>query len=151
MKERKEAKVFIGNGFFFKYDPKHSKTLAYFDTFPFCFPFSIESDRFRGINMHYLPMALRARALGILYSFRNNSLMSDDTKLRLSWEVLNAFAVFKPCVKEYIFTHVKSKFVNIGSDSWATSIFLPVSQFQKKPKEAVWRDSRRMIREARRK
>jgi hypothetical protein len=141
MDERRVGRSFVGHGFFYKYDPKHAKTLPYYDVFPYVFPFHVEPDRFWGINMHYLPIVPRARALGYLYSFRTNKMMDESTKLHMSWGLLKSFSIFKPCVKEYLFSHVRSPFVNIGPEAWATSVFLPVAKFKKATQQEVWRDS----------
>lgn len=143
---RRAASPFIGNMFFFKYDPKWKVELPYYDVFPIVAPFTIEADRFRGINLHYLPLSLRVKGLKILYDLRNNKFMDERTKLQISWAVLKQFSVFRPCVKEYLFTHVRSSFVSIGAEDYAAAALMPVADFKKKSQADVWKDSKRKIR-----
>jgi hypothetical protein len=49
----------------------------------------------------------------------------------------------KPCVKKYLYTHVKSQFMPIHANEWPVAIFLPVEQFQKADNSTVWSDSKR--------
>jgi hypothetical protein len=84
-----------------------------------------------------------------LYSLANNKANDDTTKLRLSYQLLNASAkyrFFQPCVKHYLNNHVKSRFLWVPSQQWETALFLPLERFVGATKQQVWRDSRRMVR-----
>lgn len=147
-KERLHAKPKIGSMYFFKYDPKWKQELPYYDMFPLIFPFNQKSDRFWGINMHYLPLPLRAKLMDSLYTISNNKQYDESTKLKISYNVLKSaskFRYFRPCIKEYLFTHMKSMFMYIYPAEWDTALFLPVEQFKKQRRQTVWRDSRHMI------
>ena len=137
----------IGRMCAFFYDPKHKKTLPYYDRFPLIFPIGPASGGFLGINLHYLPYVLRAKLMDELYSLSTNKTYNHKTKLRLSYAVLNGaskFKLFKPCVKHYLNSHVQSRFLDISADKWDIALFLPVEKFAKKGKQAVWSDSRRI-------
>ena len=58
-RDRLTSKVLIGKMYHFFYDPKHKKTLPYYDRFPLIFPFKSVRGGFLGINLHYLPLRLR--------------------------------------------------------------------------------------------
>ena len=139
----------IGRMYLFMYDPKMKDELPYYDRFPLIFPFRRVRGGFYGINLHYLPHILRARLMDNLYSLANNKANDDTTKLRLSYQLLNASAkyrFFQPCVKHYLNNHVKSRFLWVPSQQWETALFLPLERFVGATKQQVWRDSRRMVR-----
>lgn len=147
--DRLVSQLTVGQMYMFAYDPKTKDDLPYYDKFPLIFPFRRVSGGFYGINMHYLPHMLRARLMDNLYTLANNTNKDDTTKLRLSYEMLNSaakFRYFKPCVKHYLNSQVKSRFLWIPANQWDTALFLPLERFTGATKQQVWRDSRRMVR-----
>lgn len=144
---RHRNSVKIGDMFFYVYDPKHKKTLPYYDNFPLVFPLEFYKDGFLGINLHYLPPRDRAILLGQLLSFTNNKKYDETTRLKISYKALkNAGTIHKPCIKRYLYNHVRTKFIRINANEWDNAIFLPVEAFQKASKQKVWRDSKRINR-----
>ena len=71
-KTRLVTKIKPGSMYMFMYDPKFKDTLPYYDRFPMIFPFRVEGDRFWGINLHYLPLRVRAQLMDSLYDLVNN-------------------------------------------------------------------------------
>lgn len=145
------SSVMPGHLYMYMYDPKLKAELPYYDRFPLVFPFSKTEDGFIGLNMHYLPYQLRMVLLDRLLQFRTNKRMDETTKLRYSWQAIDGmskFAAAQPCVKRYLIGHVRSKFRRINADDWATAMLLPVERFVGASKEAVWQDSKRIIRKA---
>lgn len=140
--------IIPGHMYLYKYDPKHKATLPYYDIFPLVFPFRSTKDGFIGLNMHYLPYKMRALLLDRLQQFRNNNKMDGNTKLKFSWGLLESVSKFdlaKPCVKQYLTSHVRSQFIKINSTDWATAMLLPVQYFVGTTADAVWHDSMRKI------
>ena len=146
----------IGFMYHFFYDPKMKEELPYYDRFPLVFPFkrgfqrqrAIESGSFLGLNLHYLDPRLRARLMDGLYTISTDKKFDEDTRIRLSYNILNKaskFRFFKPCVKRYLVNRVRSRFVKINADQWDTALFLPTERFRKKSKSAVYKLSRKMI------
>ena len=146
----------IGFMYHFFYDPKFKDTLPYYDRFPLVFPFkrgfqrqrAIEQGSFLGLNLHYLDPRLRARLMDGLYTISTDKKFDEDTRIRLSYNILNKaskFRFFKPCVKRYLVSKVRSRFVKINADQWDTALFLPTERFRKKSKSAVYKLSRKMI------
>jgi hypothetical protein len=134
------------------YDPKTKDDLPYYDRFPLIFPFRVESDRFWGINLHYLPLPFRAKLMDALYDIANNKRYDETTKLRLSYQVLNSaskFKYFRPCVKQYLFNRMQSKFVYVYPSEWDIALFLPLERFEKASKVQVWAQSKKQISENR--
>ena len=128
----------------FSYDAKWKDVLPYWDKFPLIFPISFKTDRMLGINLHYLPPGMRAKLMDALYTTMNNDRYDKTTKLKISYEILNGaaqFKLFKPCVKCYLFNHVKSPFMNINVNMWDYTLLLPLARFQKKSQDYVWLQS----------
>jgi hypothetical protein len=151
MKEEKKkalkgdpSQIHVGSMVLYAYDPKLKETLPYYDMYPLIFIIDVEKDRFHGINLHYLPNKLRAILFDKLLTIANNSRADNTTKLRISYNILKAaskFKLFKPCFKEYLFSHVKSKMIKISPQDWQYAVFLPVQQFKKASASKVWSDS----------
>lgn len=140
--------VLPGNMYMYMYDPKHKDTLPFYDRFPLIFPIHIAKDRFWGINIHYLPLPMRAMLLDALYDLTNNKKFDETTKLKLSYQILNKaakFKWFKPCVKCYLKSHMRSRPLYILPEQWDVAIFLPVERFSKANKSQVWADSKSKI------
>ena len=147
-RERLTSRVMIGRMYHFFYDPKHKKTLPYYDRFPLIFPFKRVRGGFLGINLHYLPLRLRAKLMDELYGLTRDNRYDEDTRLKISYNVLNGAAkykYFKPCVKHYLTPHVKSRFLEVYAAEWDIALFLPTERFVGANKRAVQSDSRKMI------
>ena len=147
-KERLTSRVMIGRMYHFFYDPKHKKTLPYYDRFPLIFPFKRVRGGFLGINLHYLPLRLRAKLMDELYTLSRDKRYDENTRLKLSYKILNGAAkykYFKPCVKHYLTPHVKSRFLEVYAAEWDIALFLPTERFVGAGKGAVHADSRKMI------
>lgn len=151
MKEEKKkalkgdpSQIHVGSMVLYAYDPKTKETLEYYDQFPLIFIIDVEKDRFHGINLHYLSPNLRAILFDKLLTIANNSRGDSTTKLRITYNILKAaskFKLFKPCFKEYLFSHVKSKIIKIAPPDWQYAVFLPIQQFKKASASKVWSDS----------
>ena len=147
-RERLTSRVMIGRMYHFFYDPKHKKTLPYYDRFPLIFPFKRVRGGFLGINLHYLPLRLRAKLMDELYTLSRDNRYDENTRLRISYNILNGAAkykYFKPCVKHYFAPHVKSRFLEVYAAEWDIALFLPTERFVGANKRAVHADSRKMI------
>ena len=136
--------VFIGKLAFYFYDPKWKKELPHYDRFPLLIPFDITKDGFYGYNLHYLPPRYRIAILEKLLEFTNNDRFDVTTKLKLSYQYLKGVSKYKelqPCIKRYLASHVRSKFVIVQSYDWHIACLLPVERFEKESKGIVWRKS----------
>jgi len=139
----------FGEMYIFNYDPKFKETLPYYDRFPLVFPFEAsrkrgrpQGDGFYGINLHYLPLRLRARLMDGLYQYVSET--DDQKRIEMNYRMLNQVSklrFFKPCVKHYLFDHVRSKFFFVDPKEWDIALFLPLERFAKASKSVVWRES----------
>ena len=145
---RKVSSMEFGYMYAFKYDPKTKNDLPYYDTFPLIFPVRMDSDGFLGINFHYLPPVLRAKLMNALYSTLTNKKYDDTTKVRISYTILQSaskYRYFKPMLKKYLRSHVRSQFLEIQVNEWDMVIFLPTESFRKADTGRVWEESRKKI------
>ena len=139
----------IGKMYMFLYDPKLKAVLPYYDTFPLVFPLDFKANGFLGLNLHYLPPMLRASLMNNLYQTINNRKFDDSTVLNISYSILSGasrYKYFKPCVKQYLWDHVQSKYLNIEPANWDKALMLPTERFVKATKFQVWNDSKGMVR-----
>jgi hypothetical protein len=134
--------------YLFGYDPKTKNDLPYYDRFPLIFPFKADHDGFLAMNLHYLPHVFRARLMDNLYPLVNNLKFDETTRIKASYNLLNSAARYKyfvPCVKKYLYSHVKTKFLLIPANEWDIALFLPLERFQKQTKNQAYKDSRMII------
>jgi len=146
--QRLTTSIKPGNMYMYVYDPKHKDTLPFYDKFPLIFPFKVEKGRFWGLNLHYLPPTYRAILMDALYDLKNNSRYDESTKLKMSYDALNGasqFEYFKPCVKQYLISHVQTKFYYVYPSEWDIALFLPTERFAKASKSQVWANSKKVI------
>lgn len=137
-----------GSMYLFQYDPKYKDTLPYYDRVPLIFPFKMVQGGFYGINLHYLPLTLRAKLMDGLYDYTNNKRYDESTRLNLSYRLLNSSArlrYFEPCIKHYLFDHVQTRFMYIYPSEWDIALFLPLARFEKRTANYVHAQSRKMI------
>jgi len=138
----------LGHMYHFFYDPKHKKTLPYYDSFPLVVVLGPAKNGFLGLNLHYLPPILRAKFLDALLEVTNNKRYDDSTKFAITYNLLQRAARykhFKPCIKHYLTEHVRSRFAKIPAPEYEIAVFLPTADFQKASKARVYADSRRII------
>ena len=149
-KERVKSEInFYGEMYTFAYDAKHKDTLPYYDMFPLIFPIGEAKGGFLGINFHYLPPVMRAGLMDALYGVTSNKNYDETTRLKISYNILNQasrFRYFKPAIKHYLNTQIKSKFVYINPSEWDIALFLPTAKFVGASKQKVYADSRKIIR-----
>ena len=146
--ERLTTRPMIGSMYMYYYDPKHKKTLPYYDMFPLVFPYKKTQDGFMGINMHYLPLTYRAKLMDALYDVTNNKNFDETTKLKMNYQVLNSaskFKYFAPCVKHYLTEHLRSRFLYVYPSEWDICLFLPLERFVGASKQKVWAESKKLI------
>lgn len=131
--DRSKDNTVIGRMYFFWYDPKLKDTLPVYDRFPMVFPIERYSDGFLGLNLHYLDYGHRMYLVGMLSNYASNKKLSPSTRLKLSYDLLANSSrlqnLTKPCIKRYLFEHVRSQFVEVTPDEWDKAVELPVELF----------------------
>lgn len=144
----KRPRSVTGSMYMFFYDPKTRETLPYYDSFPLIVAVGPAPKGFYGMNLHYLPIPLRAKFLDNLMEITNNNRYDESTKFQVSYEMMNAsrkYRYFKPCFKHYLTSHVEGELAYIPPQEWEIATFLPTAQWNKGNMSQVYRDSRSMI------
>lgn len=138
------SKLGIGRMYFFYYNPKHKKTLPYYDEFPLVIPIEYYDDGFLGLNLHYLPPRLRAILLAKLVEISGNRTLTERSKLAISYSVLKSLSknsYYKPCIKRYLKSQYASKFLKVDGDEWQVAVSLPVAKWKKRTAAYVYAQS----------
>ena len=147
-KDRMASRPMIGGMYMYEYMAKGRKTLPYYDRMPLIFPFKMVKGGFYGLNMHYLPLPLRAKLMDALYETTNNKAYDETTKLKINYQILtkaSKFEAFKPCVKRYLTSQVQSRFMYVYPSEWDIALFLPTERFTGATKSQVWAQSKKKI------
>ena len=142
---KRNTRPFYGKLNMFFYDPKHKKTLPYYDTFPLVLPLEVYTDGFLGINMHYLPIPLRIKLLDRLVDYSNNTRFDETTRLVVDYNKLKSIRLIRPTIHKYLSGYTKSQFRRIDADEFTIATLLPVQRFKKASAQEVWKESRGII------
>jgi|TARA_R110000851_G_scaffold41409_4_gene103992 hypothetical protein len=145
---QKRQRFGVGNMYMYFYNPKHRKTLPYYDTFPLSIMVGPAPDGFYGINLHYLAPPLRATLFDELLSISSNKRFDETTKFRLNYELLSGvqrFKAFRPAFKHYLTKQVQKPIALVEASEWELAIFLPTESFKKASNSRVWNDSKKAI------
>ena len=112
----------------FGYDPKLKQVLPLYYRFPLIFPIEPAKGGFYGINFHYLQPGARVNFLRQLSRFATDKNYDKNTRYNIG-ELSGRY--FKKTIKRYLFSQVRTSFLNITADEMAIAIFLPVARFEK--------------------
>ena len=134
--ERSWDKALVGKLYVFKYDAKTKDKLDMWDKYPLCMVLERTKGGFLGLNLHYLPKRNRMSFLNTFDKYaRENSVEDGVTtgKGFSNWEILSdtfndigSGSLPKQCLKRYLNTYVRSKFVEIYPDEFDKAIQLPI-------------------------
>ena len=142
-------KFLMGGLYFFVYDPKGKAELPYYDRFPLVIPLKRTPDGFIGLNLHYLPLRYRINFLKKLLPLAIYNDEDEIKRLRVTYPMLDASSKlkeFRPCIKQYLYSHVKSRILSVEHNEWDIAVFLPIHQFKKAKPQEVWQESVEEIR-----
>jgi hypothetical protein len=148
-KDRRTTNIRLGRLYCYYYDPKTKEDLDYYDRFPLVLVLEKYNDGFLGLNLHYLPYQYRVAFLRKLMRFA--VLKNDDEiqRMRVTYDILSAskrFKEFRPCIKRYLYNHLKSRILTIHPEEWEVATLLPLQQFKKAKPLRVWKESVQEIR-----
>lgn len=146
-KKMLKERIRIGRLYAFIYDAKTADKLKHWDRHPLSIPIEYYKDGFLALNLHYLPPKLRIILLNKLDRFAKGS--GEQKRLALSYQLLKGMAgmkEIKPCIKRYLYSHVKSKFAFIPATEWELAAFMPLASFAKESKDKVYRHSQSIMR-----
>jgi len=123
----------VGGMYMFFYDPKTKDTLPYWDNFPLIIFVEGTKGGFYGVNLHYLPMTLRAKFLDGLMDQTNNEKFDESTRFELSYSYLKSAAklkYFKPCFKKYLTSRVEGQLAYVPAPDGKLQPFYQRNNFQ---------------------
>jgi hypothetical protein len=144
------SKFKLGFMYCFYYDPLGKDDLPYYDKFPLTIVLERYGDGFLGLNLHYLPLRYRILFLSKLMNRAVLDANNGIVRLKLTYDMLNAMKrvrEFRPCLKRYLFTRIKSRILSIEPEEFDVAAYLPIHQFKgAKPKE-IWEDSMKQAKE----
>jgi hypothetical protein len=141
---RRVATFKIGMMYCFFYDPKTKADLPYWDKFPVILVLEKYNDGFLGLNLHYLPVKFRMIFLTKLMKFAQLTPEDDINRMRISYDILNSakrYAEFRPMLKRYLFSHLRSKLLMVQPNEWDVAAMIPIQQFKGARASTVWKDS----------
>ena len=146
---RLRERSIVGRMYFFVYDPKTKEKMKYYDRFPLVIPIERYVDGFLGLNLHYIHPKQRLILMDKLSSYANNDKFDKTTKLKLTYQTLKAASrLFEKnaCIKRYLFTQIKSRFLEITAEEWDIAVLLPMESFTSEKnnisKSQVFQDSK---------
>ncbi len=123
----------IGNLYFYKYDPKHKATLTIYDKYPMTFPIKMYGNGFLGVNMHYLPVGQRRQFVKSVQDYKETSDISRiDVGAELISELEQTGRIYKiipEAVHRYLFTHVRSRFIQILPEEYEKAVQLRIDEW----------------------
>lgn len=137
-------KFLIGGLYLFLYNPKTKADLPYYDMFPLVMPLKREADGFIGLNLHYLPIRWRINFMRKLMPLALYDDEDEIKRIRVTYPLLDSssrFKEFRPCIKKYLYPHVKSRILKVKPEEWDVALYLPLQQFKKAPVKTVWQES----------
>ncbi len=144
LKERdrhvRKNQLWRGEVCFFLYDPKYADSLPYYDIFPLVIVLDKYNDGILGLNLHYLPVPMRAAFMDKLMKYKVDS----PDRLKVTYDILSGTSKYKqfiPCIKRYLDKQMGSNYLKVEENEWETALFLPVQQFKKSNSAKVWKDS----------
>jgi len=141
-KDSKKSLPTVGKMFLYVYDPKGKAELPVFDSHPLVMPFRLVNNGFLGINYHYLNPRIRAVMLDKLIEISGNKHMTDNSKLKLSWSLMQTAATQKwaeAAVHRYLYSHIKTPLTLIPQSDWSAVAQLPLARFHGMSNASVYR------------
>lgn len=147
-KQALRTRTMIGRMYFFYYTAKSKDILPYWDRLPLVIPIQRYDDGFLGINFHYIPPKDRLILLKKLSQYATGSYNDERTRLRLTYPILQAtHKAYEatPCIKRYLYPHIKSRFMEIPATEWDIAASLPFQRFTGKEyrsSQVVWQESK---------
>jgi len=141
------SRPMLGEMYMYTYDAKHKDTLPYWDAFPLIILVDRAPGGFYGLNLHYLPLILRAKFFDELIKTTNGNYDS-NTRMKARYRLIKTarkMRYFKPCLKHYLSNQITSRIMKVNPTEWEVALFLPVQQFKGATVQKVWKDSKEIV------
>lgn len=133
--QQQKGSTVMGKMYLFTYDAKHKDKLPIWDKYPLVFPIERYNDGFLGLNVHYLGLREREALLGQLTKYASSRSMTERSRIMMTYDLLSGTkrlnSLARPCIKRYLFSQVRSKFVEIPATEWDRVVQLPIALWVK--------------------
>ena len=96
--------------------------------------------------MHYLHHGHRALLMDALWKYVDDDKLPENAVIQLTYSTLkqaSKLRYYKACIKRYLNSNIKSRFVQIDPQQWNMALFLPTERFTGASKSKVYNDSSR--------
>lgn len=137
-----------GKMYAFGYFPKGHDTLPHYDKFPLVIPWRKDGKHFYGLNFHYLPYQYRLTLLNKMMQFAQHNKQGEVAMLKFSWNLISSVSKFRevqPAIKCYLHGYVKTRFILIPPEDWATATMMPMANFAGDKETNVWKLSKQKM------
>lgn len=134
----------LGGLYHFYYNPLTKNNLPYYDSFPLVIPLSRQAEGFIGLNLHYLPPTYRANFLDRLVPLMVMNANNEPERVRVTYEILKvaqSLRDFRPCIKKYLDSQIRSRIIPIKPNEWEVALFLPTAIFNGASIEKIYTES----------
>ena len=104
-----------------------------YDTYPLIIVIGHYPNGFLGLNLHYLDVTTRMNLMRGMMDYTNTENISKRTKLLVNYDILQSnsaiSSLMEPCIKRYLFNHVRSQFIEIFATEYFQALQAPLQQF----------------------
>jgi len=111
-------------------------------------PLKRNSDGFLGLNLHYLPLRYRIIFMRKLLPLAIYNEMDEIKRIRVTYPILDSsrkYREFRPCIKQYLYTNIRSRILAVEPEEWDVALHLPIHQFRKESAKTIWQESLEQI------
>lgn len=135
----------VGRMYLMVYDAKTKDKLPYWDSNPCIILVDAAPGGFYGLNFHYLPIKERHYLLEQLVPFQKLVSGRSINNIAISYKKLLGLSHsrWKHCFKRYLFSHMRTKLIEVPMNEWINVIELPLAHFHKATATSVWKDRNR--------
>lgn len=142
----------IGKMYMYMYLPKGMKKLPYYDVFPLTVVLKRYPTGFLGFNMHYIAPRYRVMLMNSLYDYQEDA-KSDSTEFNIRYKDVKSVSRLrwaKPCIKQYLYSEVNSRIVEVRPSHMDFVTMLPSQMFRRGANQNkfnaldVYRDSQKI-------
>lgn len=126
------SSVNIGHIYHYLYFPKTK--LKYYDRFPLTLVLEKYKDGFLGVNFHYLSLEYRFALMSQLWKnvIPSKENLDEETMIKVRYRTLKTLGgldFYKPCLKRYLYSQLKSQIYHIPATNWINALLLPSERF----------------------
>lgn len=130
------TREFVGNMYFFRYDPKNRLTLPMYDKYPLAIVVDRYNDGFLALNLHYLTKGQRGRVTTLFNDFYAKKKLFNGvvSSGKSNWDIIQSAtsgleSFSKECVKRYLYNHIRSQLIRIDKTEYDKAVQLPIDEW----------------------